>query len=321
MHLRLSKELNSQTASMIEIHIESDEEACRELWEQLIPPGQLTDLWDVRACFHKQFKRRLFFVVAQEAEEIVGFIPMSFVEEQNYYGYFPGEVWEGKTWLEQNRVIARDQDVLQQMFDWLLENKVPYHLRYLHKNPQCPLNLFDEDEIGYLFHPESFHFRMEEYYSVFSKKTLKKIRREVDKLYKQNLIFRCGENNDFEEMVILNIERFGTRSYFANNQFVKSFRSLRDYLAQKGWLKMTTIMIDGRIAAVDMGCQYNGAYTLLSGATHSDYPGIAKVINLFHMEEACKKKYKEADFLCGDFFWKKLFHLTPRPLYKISNKI
>jgi len=32
-----------------------------------------------------------------------------------------------------------------------------------------------------------------------------------------------------------------------------------------------------------------------------------------------KSLYKEVDFLCGDFSWKKLFHLTPRPLYEASN--
>jgi len=304
---------------MVKIYRETDEGVCRELWERLIPSEQLTDLWDVRVCFHQHFKRDLFFVVAEEAEEVVGLIPLSFIKELDYSGYFPGEVWDGKTWLEQNRLIARDQNILHQMFDWLLENKISYHLRYLHKTPPLSLDLINEDEIGYLFHPESFNFNMEEYYSVFSKKTLKKIRREVDRMYEQNLSIRSGDINDFEEMLILNIERFGTRSYFASNQFVQSFRALRDYLDQKGWLQMTTIVIDGRIAAVDMGCSYNGVYTLLSGATHSDYPGVAKVINLFHMEEACKKKYKEVDFLCGDFSWKKLFHLTPRPLYEASN--
>jgi CelD/BcsL family acetyltransferase involved in cellulose biosynthesis len=154
----------------------------------------------------------------------------------------------------------------------------------------------------------------------FSRKSLKTIRREIDKLYEQNLTIRSDDNNDFEEMVILNIERFGTQSYFANNQFVKSFRSLKDYLAQKGWLKMTAVLIGGRIAAVDMGCIYNGNYKLLAGGTHSDFPGVAKAINLHHMEEACKNSYNEVDFLCGDFSWKKIFHLSPRPLYQLSDK-
>ena len=205
------------------------------------------------------------------------------------------------------------------MFDWLLKNKVSHHLRYLCETPHLPLYLIDEDEIGYLFYPGSFHFNMEEYYASFSKKTLKKIRREVDRLYARDLIVRNDDINGFEEMVILSIERFGTQSYFASNSFVKSFRVLRDYLDQKGWLKMTTIIIDGKVAAVDMGCLYKGNYKLLAGGTQGDYPGVAKVINLHHMREACTKRYNEVDFLCGDFSWKKLFHLAPRPLYEASN--
>ena len=37
------------------------------------------------------------------------------------------------------------------------------------------------------------------------------------------------------------------------------------------------------------------------------------------MKRACREQLTEADFLCGDFSWKKLFHLTPRPLYLLSN--
>jgi hypothetical protein len=70
---------------------------------------------------------------------------------------------------------------------------------------------------------------------------------------------------------------------------------------------------------VDMGCVYQGVYTLLAGGTNSRYLGVAKLINFHHMQRACEEKLKRVDFLCGDFNWKKLFHLTPRPLYLMTN--
>jgi hypothetical protein len=82
---------------------------------------------------------------------------------------------------------------------------------------------------------------------------------------------------------------------------------------------MTSIFIDGELAAVDMGCMYRGVYTLLGGGTHGGYPGVAKLINLCHMRRACDERMEWVDFLCGDFSWKTLFHLTPRPLYLLSN--
>ena len=300
------------------IHVETNLDACRELWETSVSPDSLTDLWEVRHCFHQQYQRKPLFVVAKEGPNIVGLIPLSYVEEHGYYGYFPGEIWQGKTWLEQNRLIARDPNVLAKMTKWLWDQKIPYHLRYLCHNPHLVGMPAVEDEIGYLFHPESVHFSMEEYYSLFSKKTLKNIRREIEKMYARNLTIRRHEDDDFDKMIVLNIERFGTQSYFANNKFVGAFRAFKELLSQKGWLKMTSVLIDGRVAAVDMGCVYNGVYTLLSGGTHPDYPGVAKVINLFHLEESCREHYKEVDFLCGDFTWKKMFHLTPRPLYKME---
>lgn len=104
---------------MLEIRGETDIDVCRRLWERFIPPVQLTDLWSVRECFHRNFKRELFFVTAKRDGDPVGFLPLSFIPERSYYGYFPGEVWNGKTWLEQNRVIVPNRNVLVQILNWL----------------------------------------------------------------------------------------------------------------------------------------------------------------------------------------------------------
>jgi CelD/BcsL family acetyltransferase involved in cellulose biosynthesis len=77
-------------------------------------------------------------------------------------------------------------------------------------------------------------------------------------------------------------------------------------------------MVGGRIAAVDMGAIWKNSYTLLAGGTHPEFPGIAKLINLHHMEWSCSQKFDTVDFLCGNFNWKERFHLTPRPLYELS---
>lgn len=305
--------------NMLTISSESNLEACRQLWEQLIPNEQITDLWDVRECFHRNFERTLFFVVARDGKDIVGLLPLCYIKELDYYGYFPGETWQGKTWLEQNRLMVANPDVLRQMFKWLGDNNKHFHLRYLCRHLHMPEDLIREDEIGYFFYPNNYNYLMEDYYTDFSRKSIKTIRREVDRMYEKDLTICNNVSNAFDEMIKLNIERFGTTSYFSNNQFVASFRALKNYLEQKGLLRMTTVMMHDQVAAVDLGCLYKGQYTLLAGGTHSAYPGVAKVINCHHMQEACKHKYTLVDFLCGDFSWKKLFHLTPRPLYAISN--
>lgn len=304
---------------MLEIYAETDLAVCKELWCRLIPSEQLSDLWDVRICFHRHFKRDLFFVVAKEQGQVIGLLPLSYISEKKSYCYFPGEVWKGKTWLEQNRLIAQDQNVFSQMFQWLDKQNIKYNLRYLRKEHIADMDLAVEDEIDYVFHPGSFDFNMDRYYEIFSGKSKKRIRKDIDKFYEKDLVIRKGEIGDFELMVRMNLERFSNDSYFADEKFCQSFRDLSQYLNQKGWLRMTTFMIDDQAAAVDMGCVYNGVYTLLAGGTNPEYLGIAKAINVHHMQEACKQKYIEADFLSGDFSWKTMFHLFPRPLYVIKN--
>ena len=125
--------------------------------------------------------------------------------------------------------------------------------------------------------------------------------------------------SDFEHIVQLNINNFGAQSYFYDYRFRKSFRLLMHYLNEKGWLRITTVIINGDIAAVDLGCVYRGVYTLLGGGTNRGYPGVAKLINLHHMQRGCRERFNLIDFLCGDFSWKKKFHLTERPLYLLSN--
>ncbi len=39
-------------------------------------------------------------------------------------------------------------------------------------------------------------------------------------------------------------------------------------------------------------------------------------MNMHHIEFACQHGLRKVDFLCGDFHWKKLWHLDPEPLYK-----
>ncbi len=66
-----------------------------------------------------------------------------------------------------------------------------------------------------------------------------------------------------------------------------------------------------------MGAVWNNTYTVLAGGTHRDFRGVAKLINFHHLDWACENRLDSVDFLCGDFGWKRRFHLTARPLYKI----
>ena len=301
---------------MLRLRIVTGLDECRDVWKRTIPQETITDLWEVRECFQRHFQRPAHFIVAEAAGRTCGLLPLSWIEESLCYGYFPGETWDSKTWLEQNRIPVRDRAVLE---DLLSRCPLPYHLRYL-----LPLDCVAEDEhvideVGYLFVPAHCDYDIENYFQQFSHRSAKRIKRELAAIEGKGARYRYDETGDFEHLVRLNVSRFGTSSYFHDERFLESFRSLMNLLNDRGWLRLTTVMIGGEPAAVDMGCVYRGVYTLLGGGTHGGHPGVAKLINIHHMRRACQERLQLVDFLCGDFSWKNLFHLTPRPLYALSN--
>jgi hypothetical protein len=294
----------------------TDLAACRELWNAVIPQEQVPDLWEFRACFQEHFRRPPLFLVAEDSGGICGLLPLSWIEESHGYGYFPGETWEGKTWLEQNRIIARDDEGLGALLRSCPE---PYHLRYLLPVESAPSSKATVDEIGYLFLPPKYGYDIERYFLEFGRKPLKKLRRDLGAFDHLGVTHRLDDSSDYDILVQLSLSRFGQRSYFADARFTESFRAVMHFLRDRGWLRMTTVIIGSEPAAVDMGCVHEGLYTLLGGGTHGGYIGVAKIINLCHMRRGCEERFQQVDFLCGDFAWKTLFHLSPRPLYLLSN--
>jgi len=204
-----------------------DIDECRSLWKQLMPTELVSDLWEVRACFQEQYRHSPRFVVAEEGGVIKGFLPMSWNEETEQYNYFPGETWEGKTWLEQNRIIADSRDTLRAM---LASLDSPYHLRYLRSERSW--GAVDEtiDETGYLFLPEPYGYDMDRYFEAFSHKTSKKLRKELDAWQQRKIDYRYDSLDDFETLCQMNRSRFGRLSYFYDDRFLSSFRSLTSLL-------------------------------------------------------------------------------------------
>jgi len=244
-------------------------------------------------------------------------LPLSFNEETGGYTYFPGETWEGKTWLEQNRIAASSRRMLGDMLATL---EHPYHLRYLRVDGSATGSIKEVDEIGYYFLPPQYNFELEKYFEEFSHKTAKRLRKELAAWETRNLSWRYDDPADFDIMIKMNVERYGDSSYFHDKRFLNSFCSLRDLLYDRGWLRIVTVSVNGEAAAVDMASVYNGTLTLLAGGTSAAFPGVAKLINVHHMAWACEQKLSRVDFLCGDFNWKTLFHLTAVPLYLLRSE-
>ncbi len=301
---------------MMKIIIYEDPDQCRSIWERLWPARGLFDLWQVRSCFNDQYLRPLHFHVLETSQGPVGFMALCWDREQKQYVQFPGETWQGETWLEHNRIIAESTGIIKDLLDSVPK---PLHLRYLTWNPLMErVNCLARDETGYYFYPGLYNFSFDNYMLSFSGKSRKKLKADLKKFQTRNVTFRFNHMDDIQSLFKLNIESFGKDSYFSEARFYNSFDNLASFLNKMEMVRITTVLIDGAIAAVDMGALYKNSYTLLAGGTNPEFPGVAKLINLHHMEWSCHQGIKKVDFLCGDFNWKKRFHLTPRILYKLE---
>lgn len=301
---------------MLNISVCRDLQEAKRIWQLHWPQTCIFDLWPVRECFHSAFDHPLYFLVAARDGRFCGMLALSWIHEARYYAHFPGEIWQGKTWLEQNKILADDPDVLQALLDHLPE---PATIRYLTQAPGMRGEAEAMvDEVGYLFFPKAYDYSFSAYMEGFSGKSRKKIRQELDRLKAGGVTFRYDCASDIDLLFRLNLDAFKEHSYFHDERFLKSFENLAAWLHANNLLRITTVLIGNRVAAVDIGAVWNSTYTVLAGGTHVDFPGVAKLINFHHIEWACRQRIAQIDFLCGDFHWKERFHLTPRPLFKIQ---
>jgi hypothetical protein len=299
----------------VRIRVYDDPDACRNLWQRLWPQTCIFDLWPVRSIFAESFVRAPYFLVAEQQGELVGMLALCYLEEQQRYVHFPGEIWQQKTWIEQNRIPVKEQWMREELLSAIPGEA---HLRYLIGESASPHDFsFVEDEENFRFFPRLHEYSFDRYMQEFSHKSRKNLSRELANLEALGVTYRYDHFADIQHLLDLNREAYGDFSYFADPRFLQAFVRLCEWLSREKMLRITTLLLGGRIAAVDVGAVWNGQYTVLAGGTNGDFPGVAKMINFHHIAWACAERLDVVDFLCGDFGWKRRFHLQPCPLFKI----
>jgi hypothetical protein len=249
----------------------------------------------------------------EDEREVLGVLPLSYLEEKDKYVLFPGETWNGKTWLERTQIYLRDPDILGDLLDMAPERS---YLRYIECDERFLTPHMELDEIGYLFHPPEIGFDMKNYFQRFVWKKLKAIKKEIEAMLAPGWSWHVNCLTDYDIMVDMSLSTFGKSSYFYDSRFTEGFREVFRFLSRNGWLRMLSLEIGDKTVAVDMAAVYRGTYVVLLGGTDPEYRGVAKAMNMQHLEFACEQRLSRVDFLCGDFHWKKLWHLDPQPLYK-----
>ena len=296
----------------MDVRFTRDLDEGERLWRRLSPGLDVFDDWAVRQAFQDSYRRPPLFLVAEEDWRPVGLLSLSWIAEEDYYGAFPGETWRGRTWLEQNRVLADDDRARRALWEAAPDET---RLRYLDAQSAAALPEAEVDEVGYILRPGGFAHDYEAYWESFSGKSRKKIARAIEALGPMECRSRDGGRRDIEWMFATNTAGFAGTSYFEDPRFLAGFEAMLAHFSRRRMLRVVTLAIGGRRAAVDVAVAHRDRYTVLAGATDPEFPGVAKAINLFHVKWACRRRCERIDFLCGDFGWKERFHLEPRPLF------
>lgn len=299
---------------MIERRLVTDPYSCEKLWKTFIPARSISDLWEFRKCFQYYFKNRPCFQVIEEAGRIYGFLPLSHIESLDIMTFFPGETWKNKTWLERTPIYAINQDILYRMLSDCAERT---YLRYIDCDLEFLPDQMASDEIGYVIYPGLLNYDRGNYRTRFSNKKFKSIMKDINTILDMDASFHVNRVEDFELLVEMSMERYGDESYLRDTRFRDSFRDVIKFLNQNGYLRMVSLELEGKTMAVDVGAIYNGVYTIFLGGVFSRIPGLPKVMNMHHIDYALNSRLYKVDFLCGDFNWKKLWHLNEEPLFKL----
>lgn len=303
---------------MIGISVCKDLGEIHRLWHRHWPQECFFDLWPVRAVFQRHFRREPYAWIAERQGVFAGMLALSWIDEENCFGHFPGEVWHGRTWLEQNRLLAADPSVFKALWEAVPSGTEIRYLR-MDSHPGADVGM-EVDEFNYSFRPLQCGYDFNAYMAQFSSKTRKKFRAEIERLHARKVAFRYDRLADVDRLLRMNMDAFGANSYFSDQRFLNAFEDLVVWLHNHGLLRVTTVIVNGAMAAVDVGAVWNNTYTVVAGGTCADFPGVAKLINFHHLEWACRQKLDEVDFLCGEFNWKDRFLLTPRPLYRLVKR-
>lgn len=292
----------------------TDPYLCEKLWKTFIPARSVSDLWEFRMCFQKYFRNSFRFFVIEDRDTVSGMLPLSHIDHLDMNAFFPAETWNNKTWLERTPIYAENQDTFYELLSSCPERT---YLRYIDSIWGDPQEELETDEIGYVLYPDLLDYDKDNYRRRFSNKKFKCIIKTVKSILEMGGSFHINRTADYDLLVEMSIERYGEESYLRDCRFRNSFRDIINFLLQKGYLRMVSLELDGKTVAVDIGALYRGVYTVFLGGVFSRVPGLPKVMNMYHIDYALNNRVFKLDFLCGDFNWKKLWHLDQEPLFKL----
>lgn len=291
----------------MEFKIYQDIGECRKLWNLFSPKKRLFDLWDFRLCFYDNNGNEPYFIVGYEGKNPVGLIPLQFTKSKNQYNYFGG-------WFpERNSFFLKDKAKLAEFLEQCPEST------FIEGIDSAEGKYYDflEDEYTYYLDLSKYNNSFEKYFSSFDKKKQKNISRELKNLPKYSIFHNRTE--DFERLVELNIKQYEEDSKFNNEAIKNGIYKMTCLANKKSILDMTSLEINGKTEAVDIGIVYGQWYhAIIGGANSQKIPGIGKLMTILDIKNAIAKKAGFIDFAATSGHWKDSWKFEKEMLLKFE---
>lgn len=288
----------------LQVQVVSQIDQCRQLWQEFTPNQSLFDTWEFRLAFWQAYRHQPYFLVLKTEAENVGLLPLWHESEKDRY------VWFGSTWHEDNSFFVKDR-----LFIPLLLAAAP---------PTTFLNAITPNSIGWLdrvisFEPDDSKFilnlkptnSLETYLAGLKKKQRYNLKRDQRIIENQQPQVVLNRFTDLKILVQLCNQRFAQkgeltdwekdpRSTEAFRRIISLGRQTKTY-----GVKMITVTIGSKIAAVDLVVVFNQSYyPLVCGYNVADFPGIGNYLSLREIEDAVALNMAKIDFLEGECNWK-----------------
>ena len=302
----------------LKVQVVSDLDWCADLWNEFSPHKSLFDTWDFRYAFYAGYKNDPYFLTLFLEDEPVGVLPLWYeAKKQKYF-------WFGSWWQEDNTFFVKDE-----IFAPLLIALAPKPLFLtginIHgKNQLNGTVAFEDDDPKFTLRTDRLN-SLDDYLNSLKKKKRYNIKRDIRIIESHNPKIITNNFSDYSTMVQLTKRRFamkGEEVDFKNNYRIKQFRQvIKLGLKHRNYEpRMITVMINNRVAAVDLVVIYKNIYYALRGGLDvKRFPGIGSFMNSYEIEEAISFKSKRIDFLAEDCGWKHTWFKST-PLYSFKKE-
>jgi len=289
--------------------IEQDLKKCQGLWEEFSPKQELFDEWEYRDCFYQAYGYQPYFIVGSQGDKVMGVLPLWYEERRDFYTFFGGTFPEPNTFFVKNKA---------DLGDFLKQCPPKSRLYYLDKKESKYWPLEESDK-KYFLNLKKYEDKIENYWLGFDRKHRKNLRYDLKQFEKLNYSLRYNHLADFEKMVELNRKRFGKESDFEEKEMRMGMKNLMEVAEKRGELMMISLLVEGRVEAVEMVVIYKNCYYVLASGHNLEVKNIGKKMMVEQIKKAMEKRMEKIDFLSSDSGWKKMWHLESVPLFEFKN--